>query len=115
MKPNQNPDNDEHLRAVLREWVVEIPPPPFFQDRVWQRIERDQERPASIIWGQWARLLEVVLPQPKIAFSYVASLLVLGVVAGSVSAQIKTSRMDSQLGARYVQSVDPYFAQSSQP
>ncbi len=115
MKPNQNPDNDEHLRAVLREWVVETPPSPLFQDQVWQRIERAQERPASKIWAQWTHLLEVALPQPKIAFSYVAGLLVLGVVAGSVSAQIKSSRMDSHLGARYVQSVDPYFAESSQP
>jgi hypothetical protein len=115
MKPNQNPDNDEHLRTVLREWVMETPPPPLFQHQVWQRIERDQARPASKFWAQWARLLEVALPQPQIAFSYVAGLLVLGVVAGSVSAQIKTSRMDSHLGARYVQSVDPYFAESSLP
>jgi hypothetical protein len=62
-----------------------------------------------------ARLVEVVLPRPKIAFSYVAALLVLGVTAGTVTAQVKSSRLDNALRARYVQAVDPYRADSLQP
>jgi hypothetical protein len=53
-------------------------------------------------------LTEVVLPQPKFAYSYVAALLVLGVVIGSWAAQRETSRLSAALGSRYVQSVDPY-------
>jgi hypothetical protein len=62
-----------------------------------------------------ARLVEVVLPRPKVAFAYVAVLLILGVTAGSVTAQIKSSQLDATLKARYVQAVDPYRADSPQP
>jgi len=52
--------------------------------------------------------MEVALPQPKFAYSYVAALLLLGIVAGSWAAQRETSRLDAVLGSRYVQSIDPY-------
>jgi hypothetical protein len=41
--------------------------------------------------------------------------LVLGVTAGSVTAQIKSSHLDATLRSRYVQAVDPYRADSPQP
>jgi predicted membrane-bound dolichyl-phosphate-mannose-protein mannosyltransferase len=115
MKQNQNPESDERLRAVLREWVVDTPLPPRFQDQVWKRIARDEVPSASSFWAWLVRLVEVVLLRPRIAFSYVAALLVLGVAAGSVAAQIKSNRLDATLSTRYVQSVDPYRADSSQP
>jgi hypothetical protein len=115
MKPNLEPDNDKGLRAVLRAWVVDAPLPPRFQDQVWQRIAR-AEVPSELPF--WARLLhqvEVALSRPKVAFSYVAILLVLGVSAGSVTAQIQSNHLNATLSARYVQSVDPYRAETSQP
>jgi len=115
MKPNQNPDSDERLRKVLREWVVDTPLPPRFQDQVWKRIARAEAPSESSFWSKLARLVEVVLPRPRIAFSYVAALLVLGVTAGSVTAQIKSSQLDATLRARYVQAVDPYRTDSPQP
>jgi hypothetical protein len=115
MKPNQEPDHNERLRAVLREWVVNTPLPPRFQDQVWQRITRAEGRSESSFWAGLVRLVAVVLPRPKIAFSYVAALLVVGVAAGSVTAQIKSSHLDATLRARYVQSVDPYRADASPP
>jgi hypothetical protein len=115
MTPNQNPDSDERLRKVLREWVVDAPLPPRFQEQVWKRIARAEAPSESLFWTGLARLVEVVLPRPKIAFSYVAALLVLGVTAGSVTAQIKSSQLDATLRARYVQAVDPYRADSLQP
>jgi hypothetical protein len=115
MKPNQNPDGDERLRKVLREWVVDAPLPPHFQDQVWKRIARAEAPSESLLWTRLARLVEVVLPRRKVAFSYVAALLVLGVTAGSVTAQIKNSQLDATLRARYVQAVDPYRADSPQP
>jgi len=115
MKPNQNPKNDEDLRAVLREWVVDTSLPSRFQDQVWQRIEQAETRPESRFWSQLARLVETTLPQPKIAFSYFASLLVLGILAGSMTAQMKSNRLNSDLSTRYVQSVDPYQKDFSQP
>ena len=115
MKPNQRPDNDEPLRDVLREWGVDAPLPPRFQDQVWQRIARADVRSESPFWVKLVRLLEVVLPRPKVAFSYVTALLVLGVAAGSGMAQIKGSRLEATLSTHYVQSVDPYRAETSQP
>jgi|ERR1035437_309322 hypothetical protein len=115
MNPNPNPDSDERLRSVLREWVVDAPLPPSFQEQVWKRIARAEAPTESSFWTALARLVEVVLPRPKIAFSYVAALLVLGVTAGSVTAQIKSSHLDATLRARYVQAVDPYLPDSPQP
>jgi hypothetical protein len=115
MKPNQNPDNDERLRGVLREWVVDAPLPPRFQEQVWQRIARSETRPEPTQWAGLLRLVEVILPRPKFAFAYLSVLLVFGVAAGSVAAQITTSRLDSKLSLRYVQSIDPYRADSSSP
>ncbi len=115
MNLNQNPKNDEDLRAVLREWVVDTSLPSRFQDRVWQRIEQAETRPESRFWAQLASLVETTLPHPKIAFSYFASLLVLGILAGSMTAQVKSNRLNSDLSTRYVQSVDPYQKDFSQP
>jgi hypothetical protein len=115
MTPNQNPDSDERLRKVLREWVVDAPLPPRFQEQVWKRIARAEAPSESFFWTGLARLVEVVLPRPKVAFSYVAALLVLGVTAGSVTAQIKSSQLDATLKARYVQAVDPFRVASPQP
>ena len=115
MKPNSEPENDEPLRSVLREWRVDAPLPPQFQEQVWQRIERAETKPQSGPWAGLLRLLEVVLPRPKFAFAYLLVFLAFGVGAGAVAAQLKTNRLDSELGLRYVQSVDPYRADSSQP
>lgn len=110
MKPNkQEPENDEHLRSLLREWVVDAPLPPRFQEQVWQRIERAGARPTLLtLWRSTLLALQRSLARPKLAFSYVTVLLAVGVAAGSWAAQIQSSRLDTALGLRYVQSVDPY-------
>lgn len=115
MKPNQKPENDESLCGVLREWVVDTPLPPHFKDQVWQRIARIETQPAPSFWAGLIRLVERALPRPGIAFSYVAALLVLGVAAGSLTAQIKSRQLNSTLSTRYVQSLDPYRMPTLQP
>ncbi len=110
MSANQRPENDEALNQVLRQWEVEAPLPRRFQEQVWQRIARAEAEPA-VSPGPWAelwRLLGVVLLRPRFAFAYVAVLLAVGVAAGSWAAQVKASRIDSDLSLRYVQSIDPY-------
>ena len=54
--------------------------------------------------------MEVVLPQPKVAYSYIAALLVLGVAGGSWAAQKQNDRLDALLGSRYLQTINPYQA-----
>ncbi len=116
MKPNQEPDEkDRRVESALREWVVDSPLPPRFQEQVWQRIARTEARPEPRFQAALGRWLEMALPRPRIAFSYIAVLLVLGVAAGSVAAQVKSSHLNAALSARYVQSIDPYRAENAEP
>lgn len=110
MKQNEQPGNEPALEKTLKEWVVESPLPPGFQDRVWQRIARAETRPeqAPSFWALLVRTLEANLPRPKFAWSYVAILLLLGVVSGAWAAQRETTKMNAAMGSRYVQSIDPY-------
>ena len=61
------------------------------------------------------RLVDVVLPRPKVALAYVSVLLALGMTAGAWAAQLKTNYTEASLGSRYVRSVDPYQGVSSAP
>jgi hypothetical protein len=115
MKPNQSSEDDESLGRVLRQWTMEAPLPPRFQEQVWQRIARAEAPEAPSLWVLFSRWLEVVLPRPRFAFAYVAVLLVAGVTAGSLAAQVTTSRLETDLSMRYVQSLDPFQAHASQP
>jgi hypothetical protein len=115
MKPNQTSEDNESLGRVLRQWTVDAPLPPRFQEQVWQRIARAEAAAAPSLWVLISRWLENVLPRPKFAFAYVAVLLVAGVTAGSLAAQVSTSRMETDLSLRYVRTLDPFQAHSSHP
>jgi hypothetical protein len=116
MTPNpRSESNDVQLNSLLREWVVDAPPPPRFQELVWQRIARTEARATRGFWVGLSQWLEVALPRPKIAFAYLTALLVLGMTAGSVAAQLKSSHLNAALSARYVQSIDPYREAVPQP
>jgi hypothetical protein len=42
------------------------------------------------------------------AYSYAAVLLAFGIAAGSLTAQMKSNRLESDLGHKYLLSIDPY-------
>jgi hypothetical protein len=115
MNADRNPEKDDALDKVLRQWTVDAALPPRFQERVWNRIGKTEARPEPTPWIALWRWIDVVLPRPKFAYAYIAVLLATGVAAGSVAAQIKINHLDSELGARYVQSIDPYRADTAQP
>ena len=115
MKTNRTPEDDGALRQVLREWTVDTPLPPRFQEQVWRRIARAETQAESTVWARLLHLVEVVLPRPKVAVSYVTILLASGVAVGSWAAQVKSRRLDADLSLRYVQSVAPYRADTRQP
>jgi hypothetical protein len=108
MKTNQLPEDDDPLRQVLHQWKVETPLPPRFQEEVWRRITRVEAKPERTFLAGLLSLLDVSLARPKVAYSYLIILLLLGVVGGSWAAQREANRLDAALGSRYVQSVDPY-------
>lgn len=115
MNTNPNSGDDPALREALREWTVEAPLPPRFQEGVWQRIAQSDRHAAPVGWTGLRRLIELALPRPKFAFAYLLAVLALGVAAGSWTAQVRTSRLDSELSLRYVQLIDPYRADTTHP
>lgn len=103
-------ENDEPLRQLLREWVVEIKLPPRFQEKVWRRIAHREEEAKPSLRQALSHWLESVFKRPALAVSYVAVLLAAGLTTGYVQAQEKSARAESQWRTLYVQSVDPYQA-----
>jgi hypothetical protein len=110
MNPNQKPEEDDALNGVLREWRVKEALPPRFEEEVWQRISRAEAQPQRSLRGAFTQWVEAIFVKPKFAFSYVALLLAFGVAGGSWAAQRENVRVETTLGTRYVQSVDPYQA-----
>ena len=100
MKSNQDADKDRAVDDVLNQWVVGSPLPPRFQERVWQKIVRAETEPEmTLTFGKWLRLLiETNLPRPKFAYSYVAILVLLGIISGAWAAQRETNRLNATLG-----------------
>ncbi|ODU25141.1 MAG: hypothetical protein ABS95_00940 [Verrucomicrobia bacterium SCN 57-15] len=103
-------ENDEPLRQLLREWVVDITLPPRFQEQVWRRIARREEEAKPSLRQAFMHWLETTFNRPALAVSYVAILLIAGLTTGYVQAQDKSARAESQWRTLYVQSVDPYQA-----
>lgn len=109
MRANQDSEADHNLDRVLKQWVLETPLPPRFSEQVWQRIGRaETSEKGARLWGLLGRLVGTHLPRPKFAVSYLAILLLVGVISGAWAAQRRTSRLNSSLEFRYVQSIDPY-------
>ena len=106
MKSQQFDQNDESLRRVLREWRVETPLPPRFQEAVWRRIELNDNQ--SYNWTLLLTRLLGAIAKPSLAMSYLMVLLLAGILAGYWQARINNTHTEEQLSARYVQVVDPY-------
>lgn len=105
MKPNADPEN---LDKILSAWQVEEPFPPRFQEQVWNRIATAETEGRNPVWRQLLARLGSVFERPKFAYSYAAALLAVGIVAGSWTAHLKASRWETDLGQRYLQTLNPY-------
>src|SRR5258707_546404 len=101
------PDN---LHQTLREWEIEETLPPRFQDRVWQRIARAEDSAPASLWNLLANRISSAFARPSMAASYLALLLLSGLLAGYWQARVERSHAFEQLGSRYVQRLDPYQA-----
>ena len=108
MKPES--ENPEPLRKLMREWQVNEPLPPRFQEGVWRRIQQAEATPVTTttLWSDFRSWLATVTPRPAFAVAYLSVLLVAGMAAGYWQARQNTAHLDNELGTRYVQSVDPY-------
>jgi hypothetical protein len=106
MKSQQFDQNDESLRRALREWRVETPLPPSFQEAVWRRIELNDKQSSN--WTLLLTRLLGAIAKPSLAMSYLMVLLLAGILAGYWQARVTNAHAEEQLSARYVQVVDPY-------
>src|ERR1043166_235894 len=109
MKENQTA-NDEQVSKLLHKWRVDATPAPHFREQVWRRIEHAEVEHEPRIWIGLGRLIDVILPKPKVAMAYVTVLAIIGVAAGSIVAQIRGQQLNRTLSEQYVQSIDPYKA-----
>src|SRR5882672_3779960 len=101
MKTTRPGNHDEKLRKVLKEWRVDAPLPPRFQEQVWQRIESNRTPAEPSVWTLLAHWIGTVLPRPALAVSYVALLLAIGVTAGWAQGRQESARVKHELGQRY--------------
>ena len=112
MKTNNPSDDDKALRNLLREWKMDASLPSRFQEGVWNRIEREEVRPAHTPqpWVEAVRRwMADLLPRPAMAAAYLTVLLAAGASVGWVQAQHEAARVNTQLSAHYVQVVDPFL------
>lgn len=106
---NPESENRESLRHLMREWTVNDPLPPRFQEGVWRRIQQSETSPSRpAAWERVQAWLAAVRIRPAFALVYVSVLLVAGMAGGYWQALERTAQLDRELGRRYVQSVDPY-------
>jgi hypothetical protein len=112
MPSNEGQPYDDALRAVLKQWRVETPLPPRFQEEVWRRIERQAAHTPALALGRWLDQLRVWVNRPAFAAGWATLLLIAGVAAGTWHAREVTHRWDRQLAQRYVASVNPYAVEA---
>ena len=110
MKPSGPIDKNDSLGRALQQWTVDAAVPPRFHDDVWRRIRLTEARHSPSWWRELLDVVEGALCRPALAVSYVTILLLAGLSIGFAKARQESARMDKALGARYVQSVDPYQA-----
>jgi hypothetical protein len=101
-------EKNEPLDRALRAWKVDAALPPRFQEAVWRRIAQAEILPATSWVRRFWPAIEAALRRPALAVSYVVVLLMAGLSIGIAQARKESARVDAGLGARYVQSIDPY-------
>lgn len=109
---NDSDMSDESLRNLLKQWQIDTPLPPAFQNEVWRRIGRTQRSSlhGPSVWSALAHWLGMRLPRPAFAASYATIFLVIGLSAGWAHAREENERVKDALGNRYVRLIDPYLA-----
>ena len=94
-----------HESELLEKWKVDSALPANFNAVVWRRIEDRRRFSVADAIGLWVSEL---FAKRAVTVAYLS----LAVVVGLTVAQVQSSKVlqerESQLQARYVQSVDPY-------
>ena len=100
-----NPEHDQRLNALLREWQPQADLPPRFESEVWHRIALAQERRSDFWSLDW---LFRITCQPRLAFAIVATAVLLGTGLAAWQAQRNYHHEMAASKSRYILSVDPF-------
>jgi hypothetical protein len=103
-------EKNDPLGRSLQVWKVAASLPPRFREGVWRRIALTEPRREPSWWWDFRQTVEAAFRRPALAVSFVAILLLAGLRIGIIQARQESARADAALGARYVQSIDPYQA-----
>jgi hypothetical protein len=106
MKPETPNRDDGRLSQLLHEYKVDASLPPRFNEQVWRRIE--SRAPAASTLANLRTWIALAFARPSFAISYVAILLLAGLLVGLWQAHATSQRTAETLSTRYVQMVDPY-------
>ena len=100
-----NPEHDQRLKTLLREWQPKADLPPRFESEVWHRIALNEEKRSSWLNLDW---LFQITCQPRLAFAIVAMAVLLG--AGLANWQAVRSYHHEMAASklRYIHLVDPF-------
>ena len=90
---------------LLKEWTLDAAAPTNFNSAVWRRIEERRRVSIAEAMRHWVSEL---FARRTVAFAYLSFAVVLGLGAAHIQSSRVLRERETQLGARYVQSVDPY-------
>ena len=95
----------------LKKWTLDASVPTNFTSAVWRRIE--ERRHVSVVEAIRAWMNELFAKR-AVAVAYLSVTVAFGLAVAQVQSSKVLQQRETQLEARYIQSVDPYAARSTQ-
>ena len=109
MTQHNHQNEDVNLSRTLKSWEVNPPLPQGFERNVWNRIRR-AESPAASPFEEWIAALRTVFQFHRaLACSLLIVAAVGGVGLGKFHASTVVEKTNTELGERYLASIDPYL------
>lgn len=90
----------------LRAWKVQTSLPRTFKSDVWRKIAARQKQPAFV--SAFAEWLLALMARPVPALTCAALVLAIGGGSGYLSGRGHKGHTESELLAKYIQTIDPY-------
>ena len=92
---------------LLRKWTLDTTTPSNFNSGVWRRIEARRGVNVADVIGHW---ISELFARRTVAVAYLSLAVVFGLTVAHVHSRNILRDRETQLEARYIQSVDPYAA-----
>lgn len=100
-----NPEPEQRLKGLLKDWQPQIDLPLRFESDVWHRIALAQEKRSDFWSFRWLFQLTC---QPKLAFAIVTVAVLLGTGMADWQAQRNYHQEMGASKSRYIHSIDPF-------